>query len=193
MKRKERILLLFVVMTLSLTGTILYTSIKPIGSENNLDNAGLPYSPIAGQSVSTTQAQTNMPIKINLPTDLGPIAESKFDSSSQTLTTIYSSTKPADDANFIDILSTSAIILVQSPSNLTLSYAQQNILDAVNATKNEAGGLQLLTINGYLGCEGGNVWHTVTWYTQTTYYQLEANVNYPLQNLVNAAESIPAS
>jgi hypothetical protein len=188
--RKTRILLIFFALILCLSSTVLYVSTKPVHSQGQY-TLGLPYSPIVGQEVSVAQVQTNMPFKINLPTDLGPIAESKFDNTTKTLTTIFSSTKPADDANFIDILNSNAVVLIQMPSNLTLASARQNILDAVNTTKNDAGGLQLLTINGYLGCEGGNVWHTVTWYTQTTYYQLTANVDYPLQNLVDAANTIP--
>jgi hypothetical protein len=152
---------------------------------------GLLYIPIFGQEVTLAQAQSTMPIAIKLPTKLGEVAEFKFDISSKILTAVYSTTKPAADANFIDVINANAIVLIQCPSNLTIASAQQNILDAINSTKNDiGGGLQAVSINGYMGCEGGNVFHTVSWYTETAYYRLAASLSYPLQNLVETAISM---
>lgn len=148
---------------------------------------GLPYFQMPGNDI--TIAQTNIPSQLNLPNTLGTPTETKFDDNTKTLIAIYGTTKPASDAQFIDVVNNN-LILNQSPSNLTLDSAKKNIADAILATQNDTGALQAVYINGYYGCQGGNLWHTVTWYTNTTYYQLEASVNYPLQNLVNIAKSI---
>jgi hypothetical protein len=100
--------------------------------------------------------------------------------------------RPADDTSFTDIIGDNGIILLEIPNPMGLEDAKQNLLDAINTTKNDfGGGLQPLSINGYFGCMGGNVMHTVTWDNWLVHYELVANLNVPLQRLVNIANSIP--
>lgn len=190
MSRKTRTIVFFCMTLLCLSVVAAYSgTVAQI--RDSKSGPGLAYSPIIGQEVSVAQAKSNMPIAIKLPAKLGAVAELKFENSTNSLTAVYSTSKPADDANFIDILNANAIILIQFPSYLTIAGARQNILDAINSTKDDVGGgLQPVSINGYMGCEGGNIWHTVTWYTETTYYQLAASVSYPLQDLVEIANSM---
>jgi len=176
-------------MILSLASLLLYFCIQPPSKTSS--SLGLPYSPIVGKEVSLTQAQASVPYKINLPTSLGQYAMIKLDKDTNATTIVFASKKPVDDANFIDILNGNAIVLLEMPNKMTLDASTQNIADAISATKNDVGGLQPVTINGYSGCAGGNVWHTVTWYTETTYYQLTSNIDYPLQQLVSVANNIP--
>ena len=81
----------------------------------------------------------------------------------ENLMIIYASTKPSQDANIFDVIGQNAIVLLETPNTMTIQLSDQNIKDAIDATKNDAGGgLQPVSINGRLGCAGGNVEHTVT-------------------------------
>ena len=153
---------------------------------------GLAYCPLAGQEVSLAQAQAAVPFKIKLPTSLGQFTVMKFEEELNATTIVFSSEKPADDADFFDIMQTDAIVLFELPNTMTLKDSKQNTLDAISSTRNDVGGgLQPVEINGYFGCAGGNIYHTVTWYTETTYYQLATSLKLPLPQLVEIANSIP--
>ena len=100
--------------------------------------------------------------------------------------------KPSLEANIFDVLEQGGIVLIAHPNYYrTLEESVKNIEAAINATKDQEGGLQRVSINGYLGAMGGNVYHDVFWYTETTYYELEASVEFPLQQLLKIAQSIP--
>ena len=177
-------------LALSLLTTVLAVSTKPFAAETN-SQFGLAYIPIAGQEASFAHIQAAVTYPVRLPTTLGLYAELKFDKETKGTIIIYASNKPADDANFVDVMKTDAIILFELPNRMNIKDAKQNIIDSINNTKDDVGALQQITVNGFLGCAGGNVWHTVTWYTDTNYYQLTASMKFPLEQLVNIANSIP--
>jgi hypothetical protein len=156
------------------------------------------YRPIDGQEVSLDQAQALVPFRINLPACLGTPALIKVLLPPQTdtpsVTIVYATVKLSSDASPFDVLNQNGIGLWEMPNKMTLEKASENIKAAIDGTKNApGGGLRPVTINGYPGYEGGNVGHEVTWYTETTVYVVEANVNYPLQQLEAIAQSIPVS
>ncbi len=107
---------------------------------------------------------------------------------------IYATNKPSSDATLSDVMDQNGIVLLEMANMMTLQDSAQNIRDAIDSTKNdEGGGLHLVTINGHSGCAGGNLWHEVTWFTETAEYHMIANVDYPLQQLVENARTIPVN
>jgi hypothetical protein len=169
--------------------TILLSSMKSTSYVSDSPVFFPTFPPIGGQEVSFTQAQASVPFKINMPSTLGNFVQLKLEK--ENLMIIYAPSKPSPDANIFDIIGQNGIALLETPNTMTSQLSDQNIKDAINATKNDVGGgLQPVNINGHLGCAGGNVEHTVTWYTQTTRYELIASTNYPLQQLIETANSI---
>jgi hypothetical protein len=182
--------------------SILYFIAFPltIHTQVNQTNIGFLYKmgPIPGQEVTLDQAQASVSFKINLPTNIGTFVELKLSQPPQTLPgqetlfVIYATSKPSNNATIDDVVDQNGIILVENHNLMTMQDSVQNILDAINSTKDQAGGLQLVNINGNVGCAGGNLdVHEVSWYTETTEYHLIANINCPLQQLVEIAQSIP--
>lgn len=156
---------------------------------------GPPPFPIPGQEFSLNQAQASVPFKINLPAKLGAFVELKVLQPPQpempTVYIVYAAEKPSSYATMYDVVGQGGILLIEIGSNLTLQQAANNIRAAINSTKDYPdGGLEEVSINGYVGFAGGNFHHGVSWYTETTYYQLTANINYPFQQLLEIAQSI---
>jgi hypothetical protein len=185
--------------------SILYFVAFPltIHTQVNQTNTGFLFyaGPIPGQEVSLDQAQASVSFKINLPTNIGTFVELKLLQPPQTLPgqealyIIYATSKPSNNATIDDVVNQNGIILVENHNLMTMQDSVQNILDAINSTKHDVGGgLQKVIINGYVGCAGGNLdVREVSWYTETTEYHLIANINYPLQQLVAIAQSIPVN
>jgi len=194
-----RAFVLFAAVILGVSSFFIYLSI-PKGPSEAWETASLPYfGPIPGEEVSLEKAQASVGFKINLPMNLGTFVELKLLQPPQTLPgyetlyIVYAASKPSSDATVSDVGNQNGIILVENHNLMTLQDSVQNILDAINSTRNDpGGGLQKVTINGYVGCAGGNLdVHEVSWYTETTEYHLIANITYPLQQLVAIAQSIP--
>jgi hypothetical protein len=148
--------------------------------------------PIEGQEVSLEQAQASVPFKIRLPTNMGTFVQLKLVQWPETMKecpavfVIYAAKKPSSVASIDDVINEDGIILFEEPAGETLELAENSIRATIEST-----GGQSVNINGYLGCAGGNIRHCVGWYTETTYCRLTANSNYPLQQLVEMAQSIP--
>ena len=158
------------------------------------------FMPIPGQEVSLSQAQASAPFKIRLPTNTGSFVQLKQDIEPEAnishVYIIYAADKLSSNASIPEVLDHNGIILFEAPISAyggTLQSAESNFRAVINDTKDypDGGNLQPVTINGYFGCVGGNIAHGVNWATETTYYQLMANKNYPLQQLVKIARSIP--
>jgi len=146
------------------------------------------FPPIGGEEVTIKQAQASVPFC--LPTQLGKPTQVKLDR--DLVIIIWMESKPSPEANIFDVLEQGGIVLIAHPNYYrTLEESVKNIEAAINATKDQESGLQRVSINGYLGAMGGNVYHDVFWYTETTYYELEASVEFPLQQLLEIAQSIP--
>ena len=139
------------------------------------------------------QAQAWVSFKVRLPTSIGNFVQLRLDTETGLLEAIYAHDKPSNDATIDDVINQNGIIFMECPSGMTLHDGSQSILAAIDSTKDDpGGGLQQVNINGYVGCAGGNLdEHGVTWCTETTECRLIANVNYPLQQLVEIAQSIP--
>jgi hypothetical protein len=146
-----------------------------------------------GQEVSLEQAQARVPFKIRLPTNIGNFVELRLEDEIDRVLIVYAASKPSDHATIDDVLNQNGIVLLLLPNEMTLQDATQNILDGINSlnTNSLGSNAQQVSINGYVGCAAGNVKHCVDWYTETTYYRLMANVDYPLQKLVAIAQTIP--
>jgi hypothetical protein len=146
-----------------------------------------------GQEVSLDQAQAHVPYKIRLPANMGTFVEIRLLDEIDRVIIVYAAEKPSNRTTVDDVLNQNGIVLLELPNDMTLQEAAQNILagiDSVNA--NTPGNYaQQVSINGYVGEAGGNVRHCLSWYTETTYYRLIANVNCPLQQLVEIAQNIP--
>jgi hypothetical protein len=188
--RKARVALFFVTLVLSLSCILLYSK-ELINNSTERQPFTIVGPPIGGEDVTLAQAQASEKFKVSLPTELGEFTQMKMNKDSGTLTIIYASNKPSADVSINDVISENGIILIEAPNTLTPQSSTQNIMDAINATKNDVGGLQLVNINGNLGCAGGNIQHNVFWYTATNSYELIANLNYPMEQLLKIAESIP--
>lgn len=145
------------------------------------------FPPIGGEEVTIEQAQASVPFR--LPTKLGKPIQVKLDR--DLVIIIWMESKPSPEANIYDVSDQGGIILIAHPHDWTLEESAKNIEAAINATKDQEGGLQRVSINGYLGGMGGNIHHDVFWYTETTYYELESSVEFPLQQLLEIAQSIP--
>jgi hypothetical protein len=142
--------------------------------------------PIGGQEVTIEQAQSLVSFKIGLPANLGEPIQVKFDD--QCVVIIWMETKPSQQSTLDDVRSHGGIILFEWSSTIV---PQDHIEALTNETEGVEGALQKVTIKGYLGCAGGNVWHDVTWCTKTVLYELQANLEFPLQQLIEIARSIP--
>ena len=160
---------------------------RPVNQNNVAPH--LPFfPPIGGEEVTIEQAQASVPFR--LPTKLGKPIQVKLDR--DLVIIIWMKSKPSPEANIFDVLEQGGIVLIVHPNyHRMLEESVRNIEAAINATKDQEGGLQRVSINGYLGAMGGNVYHDVFWYTETTYYELEASVEFPLQQLLKIAQSIP--
>jgi hypothetical protein len=203
--RAKTVLATMILITVSLT---VYFSIyletyaaAPTPSEAGKTASLMYCGPIPGQEVSLDQAQASVGFKISLPASLGNFAELKLLQPPQTLPgcetlyIIYANSKPSSDATESDVADQNGIILEENHNIMTMQASVQNILAAINSTKFQGvDGLQKVTINGYVGCAGGNLdVHEVSWYTETTEYHLIASINYPLEQLVAIAQSIPVN
>jgi hypothetical protein len=149
------------------------------------------FPPIGGEEVTIEQAQTSVPFKIYLPTKLGKPIQVKLDRYDNSLIIIWMESKPSPKANIYDVLNQGGIVLFAHPNHSTLEECVKSIEGAINATKGEEGALQKVNINGYVGGMGGNVGHCVFWYTETTCYELDGGLEFPLQQLLEIAQSIP--
>jgi hypothetical protein len=187
-KRKSRTILFFIAMLLCLSSAILYNSLA--GKPDNPSTYFAPRSPISGQETSLDQVRELPGMNITLPSTLGTYSELKVDKFTNTTTIIYSSNRPDSSATIYDVINQKGIILQESPNTLSIKNANQNLLDAINATKDDAGALHPASINEWFGCAGGNVGHSITWNTNETHYELMSNINYPLDQLVIIAKSI---
>jgi len=192
-----RILVLLIVVILGMSSVFVYLSVvRPTPSE--AEKAGLfpaqYFMPITGQEVPLDQASASVPFKIRLPTNLGSFVQLKLNTGTGSINIIYAAVKLPSDASLSDVLDQNGILLFEEPNEMTLENSALNIRAAINSTKIDPGSaLQEVNINGYVGCAGGNVEHCVSWYTETTYYRLTANIKYPLQQLVAIAQSIPVN
>jgi len=193
----KRIFVLLAIIILGILSTVVYLSVLgPTASQP--ETIGFhPYeTPIPGQEVSLDQAQASVPFKIKMPTDMGTFVLLKRlqppEADSEAVYIIYAVHKPSKDATFDDVINQNGIILMEFTNDMTLQNSAKNIRAAIDSTKNDpGGGLQEVSINGYVGCAGGNVAHCVDWYTETNYYRLMANVKVPLQQLIEIAQNIP--
>lgn len=191
--RTRRMGLLFSVLVIVLFSAMLFFSLKspPRETESSIGFPH-PYTPLAGQEVSFTQAQALVPYKISLPSIIGRYVSLKLEKATNTVTVVFASVRPADDADLFDVIEDNAIVFLEMPNSAGLEAVRQNFMDAINTTKNDVGGgLQPVLINGYFGCMGGNVEHTVAWCTEAAHYQLSANMEVPLQRLADIASSVP--
>jgi hypothetical protein len=206
--KNVRVFLFLTSLVLGISGIFMYQSIvrpSPSGVEKT-DFMSAPLSPphsyfmpIPGKEVSIDDAQPSVPFKISLPKNMGDFVQLKLSlapqTGSPTVFVIYATSKLPSNASIPDVLDNDGVILTELSISLTegtLQDAENNFRAAINSTKDypNGGNLQPVTINGYFGCAGGNVGHCVTWATETTYYQLSANRNYPLQQLIAVAQSI---
>jgi hypothetical protein len=200
-----RMFVLLAAMILGVSSIFVYLSIH--GSmPNETEKTGLvpsPYfMPIPGQEVSLDQAQASAPFKIRLPTSTGSFVQLKQfiepEADISYVYIIYAADKLSSNASIPDVQDHNGIILFEAPISAyggTLQFAESNFRAVIDDTKDypNGGNLQPVTINGYFGCAGGNVGQCVAWATETTYYELMANKNYPLQQLVAVAQSIPVN
>lgn len=196
-----RTFVLLAAMILGMSSIFIYLSVlRPTPSEAEKTGFWAPaifFEPIPGQEVSLDQAQASVPFKINLPTNMEtPVQKILLPPQSDTPSVyIIYAVKLSSDASISDVLDQNGIILLEmsiSGAYGTLQRADANFRALINETKDyPGGGHQPVTINGYFGYAGGNVEHCVGWATETTYYELLANKNYPLQQLVAIAQSIP--
>lgn len=191
-ERKQRRTLL-VLLSLSIMILFMLVAYFNSSSPRNSDELGfMPYFPLAGKEVSLAQAQAVAPFKISMPTKMGPFIQIR--SEGEVVIIIYGSVKPSDADTIQSLTSQKSVILIENPNTKTLQMASETIRDSIDATKNDVGGgLQPVTINGYFGCAGGNIGHAVRWFTETTEYELIAGIDYPLQQLIEMANSIPVS
>jgi hypothetical protein len=191
--KNVRTVVLLATVILGMSSVFIYLSVsRPISRKSFLE----PEWPIEGQEVSFTQAQASVTFKIGLPTNMGTPAEIKLElpphSIPERVYIIYAANKPSKDATTNDVLDQDGIILFEAPHLTTLNDATLNILAAINSTKFQgADGLKEVNINGYVGCTGGTFSNCVTWCTETTFYELTANFNHPMQQLIEIAQSIP--
>ena len=148
--------------------------------------------PIGGEEVTLDQAQASVPFKIRMPTNMGAPVLIKVLLPPQTDTPqvfiIYAPAKLSSNASIPDVLDDNGIILFEAPNKVTLQEADINLKALIDST-----GGQAISINGYFGYAGGNVQHCVSWATETTHYALSANIDYPLQQVVGIAQSIPVN
>jgi hypothetical protein len=198
--RAETVLATMILITASLTVYLpIYLKIyalAPTTSVSGPISRNRSFGPIEGQEVSFAQAQASVSFKISLPMSMGTPVEIKLDlpphSIPERVYIIYAAHKPSNDATTNDVLDQEGIILYEAPNLVTLQNPSQIIRAAINSTKNDpGGGLQEVNINGYVGCAGGTFSNCVTWYTETTFYELVANFNHPMQQLIEIAKSIP--
>ncbi len=186
-----RVVVLLATVILGMSTVFIYLSVtgRTSGDEAKaVSQFFVPPMALWGQEASLDQAQAWMPFKIRLPTNLGNFAELRIDRSINGVLVVYAADKPSNDATVEDVLDQDGIIFLELPNTMTLQDAAQNTRDAINATD---GRLQPVDINGYFGAAGGNVWHCVSWYAETTYYRLIANIDFPLQQLIEIARTIP--
>ncbi|HEY4674553.1 MAG TPA: DUF4367 domain-containing protein [Candidatus Bathyarchaeia archaeon] len=165
-----------------------------------------PALPIPGEEVSFEQAQASVPFKIRLPTKMGTPVQINLlqppQATTESATMIYADNKPSKGATDSDVMNQNGIILFEEHNRKTLNQSIVNIRARIDSSvqyrkysiineNGEDGVLQEVDINGYVGCAGGNVYHCVSWYTETTYYQLTSNIKIPVQQLIEIAQSIP--
>ncbi|MDI9576718.1 MAG: hypothetical protein QM398_01100 [Thermoproteota archaeon] len=81
--------------------------------------------------------------------------------------------------------------LADTLKKLKTQLGNKPYLETIETTNNDIGILQPVTINVFFGCTGGNIWHTVTWYTDVNYYQLAASMKVPIEQLEDITNSIP--
>lgn len=180
-------LVFMLALFLSVASVYFYFIIRRPVNQNNVAPHIPLFPPIGGEEVTIEQAQASVPFR--LPTKLGKPIQVKLDR--DLVIIIWMGSKPSPRANIYDVLGQGGIILIAHPNDWTLEESAKNIEAAINATKDQEGGLQRVSINGYLGGMGGNIYHDVFWYTETTYYELESSVEFPLQQLLEIAQSIP--
>jgi hypothetical protein len=156
------------------------------------------YRPLAGEDVSLAEAQAAVPFKIQLPTNTGGRAgfmQVKLlqtpETNSCAVFIVYAADELPSNASRPDVYDHDGILLLEMPLSQaygTLQRAEINFKAFIDET-----GSQAVSINGYFGSASGNIAHCVQWATETTYYRVEANVDYPLQQLVEIAQSIPVN
>lgn len=205
--KNVKVFLFLTSLILGISGIFVYQGIvrpSPSGAEKT-DFMSAPHSyfmPIPGREVSIDDAQASVPFKISLPKNMGDFVQLKLSlppqTGSPTVFVIYATCKLPSNASIPDVLDNDGVILTEFSIPMTegtLQDAENNFRAAIDSTKDYANGgnLQPVTINRYFGCAGGNVGHGVMWATETTYYQLTANSNYPLQQLIAVAQSIPVN
>lgn len=197
-----RTFLLLAAVILGASTAFIYLSVTgPTPSEAGKTGLRPPSPRMAdlGQEASLEQAQACVPFKIRLPTKIGKFVELRLklppQTDTETVYIVYAAHKSSDDATVNDVVDQNGIILMEAINRMTLQDSVKNILDGINSVNTNSPGnyVQQVSINGYVGSAGGNVGHCVVWYTETTYYRLEASVNYPLQQLVEIAQSIPVN
>jgi hypothetical protein len=181
------------IFLLTAAGAYVYLDVQKSGSIDNNDverSRLFPWSPpIGGQEVAIEDAQRLVSFKIGLPASLGEPIQVKLDD--QSVVIIWMKTKPSQQSTLADVRSQGGIILFEWLNTMTPQESANHIEALINATKDDEGALQKVSINGYLGCAGGNIGHDVTWCTKTVLYELQANLEFPLQQLIEIARSIP--
>jgi hypothetical protein len=197
--KNVRIFILLTTVILGVSSVFIYLNLNR-ATPDEPGNIGLfPLeSPMSGQEVSLEQAQASVPFKIRLPVNVGAFTELKLSKETGLITVVYAADKPSDSSSLTDVINQNGIVLFEAPISEaygTLEFADNNFRAIIEETKDypNGGNIQPVTINGYFGCAGGNIQHCVSWATETTYYRLTTNINYPMEQLVKTALSIPAS
>jgi hypothetical protein len=175
----------------------------PASTPNGAQNAGYSpmlspqfFVPLIGQDVSLAQAQASVPFKIQLPANTrgrGDVVQVKLYQSAVFI--VFAANKLPSNASRADIYLFNNNGTLLTEDSLSQAYGSlqnmENIQKAV--IKQNGGQTQAITINGYFGTAGGNIARCVVWGTETTCYRLEANLNCPLQQLIEIAQSIPVN
>jgi hypothetical protein len=197
--KAETVFITIILIAASVLVTIILITPRHSEAERTGMVPSLYFMPIPGREVSLDQAQASAPFKIRLPTSAGSFVQLKQyiepEANMSNVYIIYAADKLSSNASIPEVLDHNGIILFEAANQVPVQFAESNFRAAINDTKDypDGGNLQPVTINGYFGCVGGNIAHGVNWATETTYYQLIANKNYPLQQLIEIAQSIPVN
>jgi hypothetical protein len=192
--KSVRALVLVAVVFLGVSSVFLYLAFRRATLDETEYVDFLPYDPIAGGEVSFEQAQASVPFKIKVPVNMGQFVQVKLDSNTDFVAIIYLEDKPSNETTILDIINRNGVVLMELPYGGTMQEAESSVTAAMDAIKDcQSCKLEPVIINGYPGTAGGNIMHCVTWWTETTYYRLVASMNYPLDQLVEIAKSIPVN
>lgn len=162
--------------------------------------------PLEGEKISLEEAESMAPFKIGIlkvenlpqPEKFGKLSFVKFAKENNVLYLVYSDKEVDPTYTSEDIMNVGVIVIVEYP-NPSIEEGRLR-MDAIMETLKELkrdGKLipdcplpQKININGYSGIFGGNVGHSVTWFTETTWYEIYASKNIPYLDLIMFAGSV---